>query len=122
MKRLHWFIAAAAVVWLLSAFRAPKDPGFAYHDFGRLPLVFNGRLQPFDSFARNTLLQIRNKQSMRDSAEKRTLPATEWAVEVMMKPDVANARKAFRIDHPDLKGQLKLAMDANESTGEDGKH
>jgi ABC-type transport system involved in cytochrome c biogenesis permease subunit len=122
MKRLHWFIAAAAVVWLLSAFRAPKDPGFAYHDFGRLPLVFNGRLQPFDSFARNTLLQIRNKQSMRDSAEKRTLPATEWAVEVMMKPDVANARKAFRIDHPDLKGQLKLAMDADEKNGEDGKH
>lgn len=122
MKHLPWIFVLAAVVWLASGFRTPKDATFAYHDFGRLPVVFNGRLQPFDSLARNSLLQIRNKQSMRDATEKRTLSATEWAVEVMMRPDVANGRKAFRIDHPDLKGQLKLAMDANESLGEDGKH
>ena len=30
--------------------------------FGRLPILFNGRLQPMDSLARNSLLQIRGKQ------------------------------------------------------------
>ncbi len=122
MKRLPWIVAAIAAVWMLSALRSPKDATYAYHEFGRLPVVFNGRLQPVDSLARNTLLQIRNKQSLRDAKEKRTLSATEWAVEVMMNPGVANTRKAFRIDHPDLKGQLKLAMDADERLGEDGKH
>lgn len=122
MKRLPWILAAAAIVWLASALRPVKDTTFAFHEFGRLPVVFNGRLQPFDSLARNSLLQIRNKQSLRDGREDRTLSATEWAVEVMMKPEVANERKAFRIDHPDLKGQLKLAMDPNAALGEDGKH
>lgn len=123
MKRwTPWILTGLCVAWLLASLRPPRDREFSFHEFGRLPVVFNGRLQPFDSLARNSLLQIRHKQALHDAGEKRSLSATEWMVEVMMKPEAANARKTFRIDHPDLKGQLKLAMDADPGRGEDGKH
>ena len=35
------------------------DKSFAVSEFAKLPLVFNGRVQPMDSLARNSLLQIR---------------------------------------------------------------
>src|SRR5213592_3836785 len=33
-------------------------------DFGTLPVLLNGRIQPFDSVARNALLQIRSTASV----------------------------------------------------------
>src|SRR6185436_8644814 len=36
-----------------------KDKTFAVSQFAKLPLIFNGRVQPMDSLARNSLLQIR---------------------------------------------------------------
>jgi len=37
-----------------------KDGEFHVREFGRLPVLLNGRVQPFDSVARNSLLQIRS--------------------------------------------------------------
>ena len=42
----------------------PPETGFHTRDFGRLPVLLNGRVQPLDSVARNTLLQIRERQSV----------------------------------------------------------
>jgi len=42
------------------------------------------------------------------------LHPTEWLMEVLMKPDVADRRFIFRIDHPELLGELQL-----EETGVD---
>ena len=41
-----------------------EGPGFAFSQFGQLPVVFNGRLKPMDSVARNSLLEIREKQTL----------------------------------------------------------
>jgi hypothetical protein len=39
----------------------PKQQGDMHTaDFGRLPVLLNGRIQPFDSVGRNALLQIRS--------------------------------------------------------------
>ena len=40
-------------------FMTRKDKTFAYSEFAKLPLDSNGRVQPVDSLARNSLLQIR---------------------------------------------------------------
>ncbi len=109
-----------ALLALLSASVAQAE-SLDFKSFGKLPVSFNGRFQPMDSLARNSLLQIREKQSLYLKEEKRTMPAIEWLAEVMMTPEKADGRKVFRIDHPDVVSMLKLP-EKNEAAGEDGKH
>jgi hypothetical protein len=106
-KLLPWIITALFAAWILSALRPRPDKEFHTRSFGRLPVLLNGRIQPMDSVARNSLLQLRSKQSIAlDDGKK--LTAIEWLLEVMMKPELADDRKTFRIDHPELIGLLKL--------------
>jgi ABC-type transport system involved in cytochrome c biogenesis permease subunit len=105
---LPWILTGVAALWLLAGLPQRKDPTYATSEFGKLPVVLNGRVQPFDSMARNALLQIRNKQSVHVEGA-RSLSATEWLLEVMMKPETADDRKVFRIDHPELQGLLRLS-------------
>jgi ABC-type transport system involved in cytochrome c biogenesis permease subunit len=126
-KWLPWIIAGAFGIWVLSALRLPRDSGWAVSEFGKLPVLANGRFQPMDSLARNSLLQLREKQALfipkaqRRPGEKGEIPATEWLMEVMMNQPRADERKVFRIDHPEVKSLLKLPEKNREGT-EDGKH
>ncbi len=62
-KRLPFILTGLMAAWFLCTLRAPKEKDFAYAEFGGLPIVFNGRVQPIDSLARNSLLQLREKQT-----------------------------------------------------------
>ncbi len=64
--------------------------------------MLNGRVQPLDSVARNTLLQIRQRQSVGE------LSATAWLMETMMNPDAATSWNIFRIDNLELLNLLQL--------------
>ena len=83
-KNAPWILVAVMAVWFLGNLRAPKETDFALTEFGRLPLVFNGRFQPMDSLARNSLLQIREKQTINLEPWKEwyekpvVLPAVNW--------------------------------------------
>ena len=96
--------------WVLSGLRQPPETGFHTREFGKLPVLMNGRFQPFDSVARNSLLQIRTKQSVVTEAngKTQTLTAMEWLLETMMKPESANDLKIFRIDNNEVLALLKL--------------
>jgi ABC-type transport system involved in cytochrome c biogenesis permease subunit len=120
---LPWVVAGVFGLWIVSTLRMPRDKEWAISEFGKLPVVSNGRFQPMDSLARNSLLQLREKQSMRLNDEKRTMPATEWLMEVMMHQDKADERKVFRIapGQHELKSLLRLPP-KNRATGDDGKH
>ena len=122
-KWLPWIIAGVFGAWILSTLRMPRDKEWALSEFGKLPLLSNGRFQPMDSLARNSLLQMLEKQSLRLEDEKRTMPATEWLLEVMMNHEKADTRKVFRIapGNFELKSLLKLPS-RNMAAGEDGKH
>ena len=120
-KWLPLILTGAMAAWFLSTLRAPKTEDFDYAAFGRLPLVFNGRHQPMDSLARNSLLQLREKQSLYLPDVKRTMPAIEWLAEVLMAPDRGDNLRIFRVDHPELRAMLKLP-EKDEAAGEDGKH
>jgi hypothetical protein len=57
-----WFPPALTLVmalWFLGQLQPPRDKDFAFNEFGKLPTVFDGRLKPLDSLARNSLLQLR---------------------------------------------------------------
>ena len=109
-ERLPWIVTGVFALWLVSAFRpAPEPNGFHISEFGSLPVLLNGRVQPFDSVARNTLLSIHGTQTVRPAprdSSKRILGATEWLLEVMTKPEAADKRRVFRIENMDLRNLL----------------
>ena len=110
-KNLSWIVAAVFAIWILSSLRPPNNPTeFKLDEFGRLPVLANGRIQPLDSFARNTLLSIHGTQTVRpstnDPSQTRILSAREWILEVMAYPENADKRRIFRIESLDLRNLL----------------
>jgi len=126
-QRLPLVITGIFALWILGALVRRPDRDDALGAFGRLPVVFNGRLQPIDSLARNSLTRIREKDTANLEPAKswherpRIITATEWLLTVMTRPEVADGWKVFRVDHPELKALLKLP-EPNPPAGEDGKH
>jgi len=134
-----WFVLVLFAAEILAALLMPrKDKTFAVSQFAKMPLVFNGRVQPMDSLARNSLLLIRENMQvplegngaggawgsweelrakggeMRErrwyqfSKRPKKLKPAEWLLEVMCNPNQADDRYIFVINHPDLRGLLKL--------------
>ena len=96
-------VALAALAVALSLLpakrRSPDAAGFC-----RLPTLEGGRLKPLDTIARSSLLMLRGKQTV--PAEGRTLEACPWLLDVLARPDKADAYKAFYIDDPDVLGLM----------------
>ena len=108
-KWFPWVLTLVMAAWAFSSLKPRPEHGFPSREFGRLPVLLNGRFQPFDTVARNALLQIRAKQTV--PAPGGTLSAMDWLLEVMAKPEAADARAVFRIDNRDLLALLKLPED-----------
>ena len=95
---LPWIILAVFVTEIVAVMVPKKDKEFHTREFGRLPVLLNGRIQPFDSVGRNALLQIRSTgdvpleeiPSWKFWKHAKKIKATEWQMEVMMKPDDAD--------------------------------
>ncbi len=114
-------------LWFFAQMRAPRDKDFAFNEFGQLPVVADGRLKPMDSLARNSLLQIYERQTFNTEPwvewpqKPKIISATEWLANVMMNPQVADAWPVFRVDNPDLITLLKLP-EKNAAQHQDGEH
>ena len=126
-KLLPIVLTMVMAVWFLCQMQPPKDTDFAFSQFGKLPVVFNGRLKPMDSLARNSLLQIHETQTLdlepwaSDWQKHPTIPAIQWLANVMMNPQVADDWPVFRVDNPDLTAFLKLP-ERNLAQHQDGEH
>jgi len=125
LKTVPWCVLAVFAADILALLLPRPDKDFQRQEFGRLPVLLNGRVQPLDSVGRNALLQIRGTASV-PLAEKKAyqfwkhppkLRATEWLMEVMMKPDLAATRPIFLIHHPDLLNELGLRGKGREKSG-----
>ncbi len=101
-------------LWFFGNLRTPKTRDFAFTEFGQLPVTANGRIQPMDSLARNSLLSLHDKQTLNIESWKswkekqRIIPANEWLANMMMNPAAADDWPSFRVDNPDLVSLLKL--------------
>lgn len=71
--------------------------------FSSIPVLDGGRLKPWDSIARNSLLIMRGKESIRQEG-KTTITATEWLMEVLFNPEKADEYPIFLINHADVLG------------------
>jgi ABC-type transport system involved in cytochrome c biogenesis permease subunit len=105
-KWLPWIAVAVFGAWFLSGAQAPKPrDGFDVAAFGRLPVLLDGRIQPFDSVARNALLSMSGHSTVTNTAGVRLSPS-EWLLDTMARPEDADQLKVFRIQHPDLEGLM----------------
>ena len=125
LKIIPWCLLAVFVAEVVAILIPKPDRGFHLQEFGRLPALLNGRVQPLDSVGRNALLQIRGTASVPLEEKKswefwkhpKKLKATEWLMEVMMKPALADTRPIFLIHHPDLLNELNLRGKGKEKSG-----
>ena len=125
LKMLPWFFLALFATEIVAVMLPKKEGQFHTAEFGRFPVLFNGRIQPFDSIARNALLEIRSTgdlpleqlPSWEFWHHPKKLKSTEWLLEVMFRPEVADTRPIFLIHHPDLISELKLGDVGIEKSG-----
>ena len=80
---IPWIVALIALAWLYPATRGPRPAadGFDTSAFGKLPVQVGGRIKPFDTLARNSLLIINGKQVVRGKDSK--IGATRWILDVL---------------------------------------
>jgi cytochrome c-type biogenesis protein CcsB len=117
LKLLPWFFLALFATEIIAVLMPKKDGIMHVREFGRLPVLLNGRVQPFDSVGHNSLLQIRSTAdvpieevpSWQFWHHPKKLKSTEWLLEVMSQPEQADQRLIFLVHNPDLLGDLKLA-------------
>jgi ABC-type transport system involved in cytochrome c biogenesis permease subunit len=125
LKYLPWFFVALFATEIVVVMRPKKDANLRAAELGRLPALLNGRIQPLDSVARNSLLQIRSTgdvplellPSWQFWRHPKKLKSTDWLLEVFFKPSVADTRAIFLIHHPDLISELKLGDKGIEKSG-----
>ncbi len=116
MNRLQslfpWIVGvciAAFLIVIVAGASSPADGphGMPIESLSRIPVSASGRTKPLDTFARNSLLKISGRQSFEgDNGKLR--PAIEWLLEVWTNPQLAQQRKVFRIDHPDVLSLLGI--------------
>jgi cytochrome c-type biogenesis protein CcsB len=125
LKLIPWFFVALFGAEILAVMLPKPDGEYHVREFGRLPVLLNGRIQPFDSVARNSLLQIRSTgdvpleevPSWEFWHHPKKLKSTEWLLEVMTRPQIADTRPIFLIHHAELLGELKLQDKGVEKSG-----
>ena len=126
LKMFPWFWLVFFGAEVVAVLFAPKKDG-EYHvrEFASLPVLLNGRVQPFDSVARNALLQIRSTgdlpleqvPSWQFWHHGKKLKSSEWLLELMTRPEEADTRPVFLIHHAELLGELKLQDAGIERSG-----
>ena len=96
--------------WLFSKARVPsaKDDQPDLYAFGKLPVVYEGRVKPLDTVARNSLRAISNREEMRNEDGEKE-PAIKWLLDVISGSDDVRDQSVFRIDHPQMLEKLKLS-------------
>ena len=81
---------------------------------GQVPVTFEGRVQPLDSFARNTLLQLRHRESATDGKGK-SQPAIAWLADAMFDLEAFDDYRTFYMTDPNVKNALDLPSPTTEN-------
>ena len=106
MKKIApWIALAIAVLWVASNSRIPKAAPLDFNlvAFAKIPLLSDGRNKPFDTVARNSLLIIRGKQTLRLD-DGRTIDARRWLADVLFNAPLADSYPSFVIHNPEVLG------------------
>lgn len=93
----------------------PLSPDYDMDTFARIPVSYEGRVQPIDSVARNALKVMRGKESAllveknkEGNNVETTIQPVPWLLDVLTDKPVSAKYKIIVIDHPDVKSYLGL--------------
>ena len=97
------FILAA--FWIGASFIPAKKSrlGLDLAGFGKIPVLVGGRIKPLDTVARNSLLIIRTKETLRLD-DGRQISAIKWLADTLFNAPVADQYPAFVIQNADVLG------------------
>ena len=91
--------------------------GYHLSEFANLPVVMGGRSLPLESVAMNALMQISDLQSFKErnpvpneSEKPKSLPASQWLLDMITRPEVADTYPVFRIENDMLARALGLEV------------
>jgi ABC-type transport system involved in cytochrome c biogenesis permease subunit len=106
MKRyLPWLALVLAAGWVAASLFPPKlqrdTPDLV--TFGKIPVLVGGRVKPMDTVARNSLLIIHTKSTLR-LANGKTLTAMEWLADLLFKPTATDDYPVFVISNAEVLG------------------
>lgn len=124
-KILPWCFVALFAAEIIAVMMPKKEGEYHLREFGRLPVLMNGRIQPFDSVAHNALLQLRGTgdvpleivPSWQFWRHPKKLRSSEWLIELLSRPEQADERPVFLIHHPELLSELNLRDKGIEKSG-----
>ena len=100
-------------LFILSTCAILFSSDFVYRD---IPIHENGRVKPLDTFARNQLLLIYGKRSIKQNAlpeesNSKGLSAIDWFFDIALNPYEGNKYRVFNISNPEVVGSLGLDWD-----------
>ncbi len=95
--------------YLASKCRTPKPgkDGFDLYKAGQIPVAYKGRAKPLDTFARNSLRIMSNRQDFLDLKGNKQ-PALRWLMDVIVGSEEADKHAVYKIDYQPLLETLKL--------------
>lgn len=103
-KFIPYLILLLGVLIVAAGLRPQKNTdGFDVADFAALPAQSNGRLQPLDSIAQNTLRALSGRTSIQN-LEGNRLSAAQWLADMAFRPELAETYPVFRIDNDQVLG------------------
>ncbi len=114
------FASIMLVPWdaVMNSYRpSARMSKYDFYTAGKIPVQFGGRVMPLDSFARQTLKSISNKESLSpetipESLNRRIkgkrISAMQWLMEIAVDDPMLNSLPMFRIDAEEVRSELEL--------------
>ncbi len=110
-RRMPFYVVAIAAVCALSGlFTGPAGEPREVTEFGKLPVLSEGRFKPLDTLARSTLLVIQGRQMVM-TPDRKELSPNQWLLDVLFAPEKADTYNVFVIDNPDLQALIGQTED-----------
>ncbi len=106
MKRfIPAIVFGFALLWIAASFRPPKSASedVDLAKFGNIPVLVGGRVKPLDTVARNSLLIIHGKQTVR-LANGKQIAALQWLSDTLFNAPVADQYPVFVIQNAEVLG------------------
>lgn len=105
------------VLWMAVPPRAPES-GPDYHAFGQIPVVSGGRIKPLDTVARNALLEINGRTTVREKATEASpeveMNHNQWLAEVLFDAPSAGQRKILLVENDEVKALFNRQGEARD--------
>ncbi len=99
-------VAVFVTLLALSGLYQPARGPFDTRGFGSLPVLESGRVKPLDSVARNALMALQGKQSVK--GPEGSMGADAWILETLFRPRQAAKLPVFLIDDPEVLGLVGI--------------